>query len=432
MRFEHRFGLLLLLAALFAACPGPRSTGTDLKLERVAPQVFRYGGIRVALQSNARPPIELRLVIQNRGSAAEFLALETAFSTAPADMVQSDFEYWRDTYFLDFSLRHGDGQSVLRLSCLPEMLQRNWEVLGGMLGRSALDTAAVSAVVERQVEIGGFYKQTPAYGMEWMMRRDLRTFPEGLGPWPGIDVEGVGIEEVQAAWQALRRKERIGLVVAGGVDAEEMGNLLFGTLSELPGDADSTARRPVPAGVASGFQSRASESLVMGMGLVMGFEEAAEAPGSVELLAEVIRLRLEEVFARDAKTRKGLQVRAFCYRMPAIFVYLEGGNVVPQAELVMSEMRKLKADWISVGEFEAARQVALARALGSYGSNRGWADELAARGFSEGADHFLHLAGIRNANSKALQKLLSANWVSTNWFLTGDDAKVDEQALLRF
>ena len=194
-----------LLSLLLTGCPGPKLGQGDAQMDRLSPQVFRYGGIEVALLQNVRPPVELRIVVRHGGSLAEIVALETALEAGPEGWDREKFELWRDKYFAGYALQHQAGRSVLKLSTLPEQLSLNWGVTAGMFLRKELDGAAISEQVEKLRGIYKYYSETPGFGLQRLMQAHLGTYPPGLGPWPALDIEqDLAAEEVNAAWQGCR------------------------------------------------------------------------------------------------------------------------------------------------------------------------------------------------------------------------------------
>lgn len=402
-------------------------------MELQQPQVFRDGGIPVYLYENKREPVEIRLMVRHGESAAALNALRCTFEAGPRSWNKQSYNDYNSLFFFDYDLSVEQDWAVIRMSCLSDLLENNWEVVKSLFAQESLDSLLVASHLESEQLAMASLAEVPYIRMDERIRRELSYSPLPVLPLSVSELEKVeGVEEVQAGWQALRRKEGLRLVIAGNVGAEQVGDLLFNSLANLPGDPEAIGPLPVRDIRPSSVHVVENGNYAPRIILVMQFGGGGEIDGALEVLAEVIGSAMRLSFGKDELAKASLEVGNFAGSPPSIVLSIDGKNAIPMAELVISELRKLKGEGVGEEAFAVARNKVLSRAMGSYDSNRSWADALSKNIANGERTFFQDISGIRDASPKQLSKLLQNDWQSINWFIVGDTAKVDENTLLRF
>lgn len=434
--------LWALLVVLGSGCPLLRRPSPGVAVKAPPILSYDYSGIRVVQAVSPRDRIELRMVINGGLSQVEegeigleWLALETAFRGGAGEWDAATFAKRADLFWgsLDFSV-HPD-HSVIRLSCAPAQLSTAWELWVACMVEPRFDPIVFNELKAQRVsQLEQF--ENEGVGRTGQMARGqvfagtaYQFSPAGLSS----RVAGYTAAQCKRFFKnQLMQRSRLTLVSVGPLDGEEVADLMLGAFEELPlGEERVFANRPEfgPSGIRLSAKDDGIQrlnALVPAPGLE-GTERAA-----FEAALQVLALEARELFRGDPELLRSLHIGMYQDGRDWGQISLSGLRAVPQAERLLSEIRRFRNEGISDEEWQVLRRIVLNRFLAGFDSNRSLADELAARvRYPKPIDLALEVQALESVTAKGLNEAFQTRFDQVTWSYLGDTTKVDRNTLTR-
>jgi predicted Zn-dependent peptidase len=431
---EARLGLLgLTLLLLLTGCPGskgPRSwQGSDhAKVAR-----YSYAGLRIAQRTEPRPYAHVELLFQRDSEAEQFsqhieVLLATAIQGGSEDLSGPEFimALERAGALVDLQVR--PNHYAIRLRCLPEQLTPAFDAFAAVLLRPRFPEEVYARVL---AQIG-----TPAPNGTTPAQHALRCLRAARATTAPI-VEAPA-QDRASALRVLREevfvKCRMAITTVGPTDAEQLGDRLFNSLDQLP-DGNCPPAAPQPTAWGRIVAQQLSGGVQHISGEMPG--PAADHPDAFPAVAtmHIINAWLQQRFiigmhlltAADARYQPGAAGQPGSLRID-----LEGPKALQATELLLSEIRSLKADGIRPSLLDSAR-VGLSLD-GSIGLETAavMAEQIGAAIFADSWPNFgnpeARVAALRPAH---IQHVLTTYATQVCWGYAGDTLRLDRKTLLR-
>ncbi len=438
----------LLVATFLLGCP-PRSQEATFAGEKWIPTTYDYAGIRVIQTQTPHAPVEIRLVYcgdpswyTGTGPLMNQLALSTLIRGGTSDLEPEAFSNQVDTEKAGLSYGVGDGYGWIGLSCLEDRIRPAWKLFAACASQPGFDEATFSSEIREITQNSEVWSKLPIHGLAQLV------LSKGFGPLPFKTGTVLATEEVaptaETALQWYRNtllgKGRLALVVTGPVDAELVADLLLQGLTDLSSlsweDWEGLQPAPTAPGIHLEKSPEDKEAIALHLPLVDAKGEAY-ARNAVEeaaflIFGQLLAERLERLFTDDPQAKRNIRYDLSRGTRPGAWLMLDGIQVMPRAELIMSELRRFYQEGAREGEVLRARRVLLNDQLSALQSNRQRAD-LWTREIGQGSfqrwGQLVNL--IQVVPEKAVIQVGQTALDNLSWFYYGVPSRLDRNSLGR-
>lgn len=447
-RWTYLFSLGLAISILFMGCP-PRTQSLRVQGDKWTPLVYEYAGIRVVQVQTQHSPVEIRLVFKGDGSwnsgnspLLNQLALANALRGGSTDLLPEDFTKQIDQEKAILSYGLGDGYGWLGLSCLEGRLKPAWELFQKATMEPGFDPETYRSEIRELDQRSELERKLSTWGLAKLVQS------KGFGPLPfrsgTVLAEGIAVPTVDEVNQWYRNtlldQSQLALVVTGPADAEVVADLLLGGLSTVnsqswEGEADIKSPPPAP-GIFLEKSPEDQEAIALHLPLVDvksgGYSQTPMEEGAFMLFVQILEERLDHLFATDPQAKRNIRLGLFRGNRPGGWLMLDGLQVMPRAELIMSELRNFYRDGLVEGELELARGVLVNDQLAHLQSNRRQAD-LWAQEIGQGSlDRWPKVVNaLQLVSEKVVLQMGQSSLESLSWFYYGVPSRLDRNSLSR-
>lgn len=448
MNFRWTYLLWLLSATLILGCP-PRSQESVFIAQDWAPVVYDYGGIRVIQTQTSHSPVEVRLVFcgdhsWNTGTSPLLnqLALANIIRGGTSSLQPDEFASLIAGEYAEFSYLIGDGFGWLGFSCLEGRLQPTWDLFSQCIIQPGFNPTTYTAETKELEQNSEFWRKIPITGLSKLVRS------KGFGPLPFqtgtvlAEEENVPTSATVAEWyrSTLLGKGRLALVVTGPADDELVVDLLLKGLTDLdhPSWDSGPVAQPEPTspGIFLEKSPEDQEAIALHLPLVDP-KEGQYARTAIEeaafmIFGNLLAERLDKLFIDDPQVRRNIRFEVFRGTRPGAWLMMDGIQVMPRAELIMSELRRFYQDGPKEGEISAVRRVLLNDQLALMQSNRQQADLWAHEIGLGSLDRWPQVIGaIQSVPEKAVVQTGQTALENLSWFYFGVPSRLDRNSLGR-
>ncbi len=438
--------LCIVLSLLWlTGCP---STTQENKLagEKFTPIVYDYGGIRIVQVITPRDPVEIRLVFSNpnmfQNPAVANLGLRTALNGGTTMLSPDQFASALELEKARLSYTLGAEYCWLSLACLPERLESSWSLLQQCALSPGFDQEIFASEQAESKQKAKLFSQSPLSGLAKLVRS------KGFGPFLMTGQLGsLGTETIPeyqdiVGWhqEKLLPQSQIALVVIGNIDGEQVADLLLQGLTEVSSTpweraGVSPSQKPEP-GIFLEKSPNDQEAIALFLPQPIGEDDAPEdragQQAAFSILGQCLAERVDQLFAGDPQTRANLQSGYHTGPIPGYWFSLSDLQVMPRAELIMSEVRKFYNQGFQAGEVRRIKQTLLNQQLTYLQSNREqadlWAREVAEKSLSNWG---LRVNALQSFNEKELFKIAQFSIENLSWFYYGVPSRLDRNSLSR-
>lgn len=448
-RFHYYlFSLGLAITILFMGCP-PRTQSLRVQGSNWAPLVYNYAGIRVVQVQTQHSPVEVRLVFKgddswNSGSSPLLnqLGLANALRGGTIEHLPGDFAKQIDQEKAILSYGLGDGYGWLSLSCLEGRLKPAWELFQQATLEPGFDPETYRSEVRELDQRSELERKLSTWGLAQLVQS------KGFGPLPfrsgTVLAEGIAVPTVDEVKQwyenTLLNKSQLALVVTGPVDAELVADLLLGGLSTIhsqswEGEVVVKSAPPAP-GIYLEKSQEDQEAIALHLPLVgdknEGYSQIPLEEGAFMLFVQILEERLNRLFSTDPQAKRNIRLGLFRGSRPGGWLMLDGLQVMPRAELIMSELRNFYRDGLVDGELELARGMVVNNQLAHLQSNRRQADLWALEVGQGSLDRWPEVVNaLQQVSEKVVLQMGRSSLESLSWFYYGVPSRLDRNSLSR-
>ena len=427
--------LLLLLVLLLPGCPSskqPRSwQGSDhAKVVR-----YTYAGLRIAQRIEPRPYAHIEVLFAKPDHESEALTkalLQTILlggsESQPGAAFVSALERAGALVDVQFRPTH----AALRLRCLPAHMPDAFDALTGLLAKPLLPEDQFGYqcdLARRQLAASS---ATPAAQANAQLQAAL--YADDVAPSLDWDQDDADYARHQYIPLSLLVKCRVAITTVGPVDAEQLGDRLFNTLDQLPdGECVPPAVRTPRWGQIHATHVTGGEQHISAAfpGPPAGHPDAVPLAAAMDLLQAWMQQRLV-ISQRLLTTAEARYLPGMAGQPGQVSLELGGPRPLQAAELVLSEIRTLKAEGMRPSRLDSARAWLAVEGGLAMESAPAIAEQMGTALFTDGWSNFgnpeARVAALKPAH---IQLVLNKYCTQVCWGFAGDTLRLDRKTLLR-
>ncbi len=440
--------LCLLVATFLLGCP-PQSQEAPFAGERWAPHTYDYAGIRVVQAWTARPLVEIRLVFchdpsryTNATPFMDHLALANLIKGGTSSLEPAEFSYQLAKEKMDLSFGVNDGYSWVGMSCLKSRIRPAWDLFVSCAASPGFHPTTFSYEISEIEQNSKLWAKLPVHGLaQLILAKGFAPLPFKTGMVLKEDWVAPTPESVLQWYRSnLLGKSRLALVVTGPVDPEVVTDLLLKGLTDLdhlPWEGmEAIQPKPPSPGLYLEKSPEGKEAIALYLPFIDPKGEAyvrtAVEEAAFLIFGQLFAERLEKLVIDDPQARKNIRFTLSLGARPGAWLMLEGIQVMPRAELIMSELRRFYQVGALDSEVLLARRVLLIGQLSALQSNRQqadlWTKEIG-QGSLERWEQVVN--GIQEVPKKAVVKVGRVALENLSWFYYGVPSRADRNSLER-
>lgn len=430
--------MIATMLVFLTGCPSARQpkpyVGTDIN--RIAR--YDYAGIPVAQVQESRPYVHLevlfgRLPGMDRG--LEAIILEAVMLGGTGDLDPYVFALKMESAGGILDLVEREGYVSLRLRCLPEDLKESFLLMSQLLIHPQLEESVVSGVVAEHKALMRASENSPELAAEMLLREFAfagTPSARSSSPSPSTLAISTPASLHRLAVSEMFIRCNMGILVAGPVDAEMVGDLLFGTIDQLPeGDCPAISEMSVTTGlVAMEHRPEGIEAITAAL--------PAPGPGSpdafvMDAAARILDAQARKRVVEQLRIAVNSEIRYVALPPAHLRITMTGPRMVQSAELVLSEIRKMKENGIRETALDSAKRWMLSEQQMALESSSNWAQQAAMSVLTGGWGGFGNpQERIEALSPSHLQYVMEKYATGISWGFVGDTTRIDRRTLLRF
>ncbi|MEM7038963.1 MAG: insulinase family protein, partial [Bacteroidota bacterium] len=408
----------LLLAALWwTGCPGsgrkPMQVDTLADVSR-----FTHSDIQVVHQHSDHSLMHFRLYIMEGAArttpsfaGVANLALETALAGTAEKDLRGELEA-RGARIAHFTT---PDYSVITLECLPDKVEEAWALFAKALTEPVFDKTRFESLKAAHLSRLKTGESQPGILAGRMAREAaFGGTPYGIPPeGTAGSIEAMELGDVRDYFKLeLMRKCKLMLVAVGPVDMEGVTDLLYNTLDMLPlGDCRQGApdvEGPEVRRIAAAHRIMPRQYMV---GTLPGPPPNSPLALPMEVLLRILKQRLHQRLVVDEPLTFAPEVRYVPQRKGYGLIRFSSHQALKCAELVLSELRKIRKDGISTEELDEVRKLIRTELEAGYETASGIAARLGNSALNDGWTLFGQEAyRLPELRTKALDEVIRKYW----------------------
>lgn len=435
---EQRAGLaslLLLLVLLLPGCPAskqPRSwQGSDYaKVVR-----YTYSGLRIAQRIEPRAYAHIEVLFAKPDHESEALTkvlLQTILLGGSENQPGSAFVTALERAGALVDVQFRPTHAALRLRCLPMHLPDAFNALSELLRKPLLPAAQFGYqcdLARRQLATA---QQAPAALAQAQLQAAL--YEDHVNPSLDWDQDETDYARHQYIPLNLLVKCRMAITTVGPVDAEQLGDRLFNTLDQLPdGECAAPILRTPRWGQVQATQLTGGEQHISAAfpGPPAGHPDAVPLAAAMDLLQAWMQQRLV-ISQRLLTTAAARYLPGMAGQPGQVSLELGGPRPLQAAELVLSEIRTLKAEGMRPSRLDSAKAWLAVEGGLAMESAPAIAEQMGTALFTDGWPNFgnpeARIAALKPAH---IQLVMNKYCSQVSWGFAGDTLRLDRKTLLR-
>jgi predicted Zn-dependent peptidase len=432
-RWLALLGLAVVL--LLPGCPGRQNIRSWQGSDHAKVARYTYAGLRIAQRYEPRPYAHVEVLFaKNDFESLELtrLLLQSVLLGGSADQPGPAFvaALERAGAVVDLQLR--PTHVALRLRCLSSHLQDAFGILADALLHPVVPRDPFGQQCDALRRQLASRLQEPAELARLQLQAAL--YDDTAPPAFEWDRDEADYVQNHYLGTSLLIKCRMAVTTVGPVDAEQLGDCLFNTLDQLPeGEcAPATYRAPAWGRIAAtqvdGGQQHISGALP---GPPAGHPDAVVLAATMDLLQAWMQQRLV-IGQRLLTSAEARYLPGMAGQAGQVSLELGGPRPLQAAELLLSELRTLKAEGIRPGRLDSAKAwLAVDGGIGME-SAAAIAEQMGTAIHTDAWPNFgnpeARIAALRPAH---IQQVLNTYATQISWGFAGDTLRLDRKTLLR-
>lgn len=432
-RWLALLGLAVVL--LLSGCPGRQGIRSWQGSDHAKVARYTYAGLRIAQRYEPRPYAHVEVLFAKSDFESLDLTrlllqsvLQGGSASQPGPAFAAALE--RAGALVDLQVR--PTHVALRLRCLPAHMREAFGALADALLHPVIPRdpfgyqcdalqRQLAARLQQPAELARLQLQAALYD-----DHAVPSFEWGQDEADYVQNHYLGT--------SLLIKCRMAVTTVGPVDAEQLGDCLFNTLDQLPdGECVPPTLRSPAWGRIAATQVEGGAQHISGAfpGPPAGHPDAVALAATLDLLRAWMQQRL--VIDQRLLTSAEARYLPGMAGLPGqVSVELGGPRPLQAAELLLSELRTLKAEGIRPGRLDSAKAwLAVEGAIGME-TAAAIAEQMGTALYTDAWPNFgnpeARIAALRPAH---IQQVLTTYLTQVSWGFAGDTLRLDRKTLLR-